>query len=48
MMAAVDEVRAAFERLHGQPALSQRGHQGKRDRSFANAARWSGDNETLR
>jgi hypothetical protein len=48
MMAAVDEIRAAFERLHGEPALSQRGHQRKRDSSFANAARWPGDNQTLR
>jgi hypothetical protein len=48
MMAAVNEVRPALERLHSQPALSQCGHQGKRDRRFANAARWSGKNETLR
>jgi hypothetical protein len=48
MMAAINEVRTALERLDGEPALSQRGHQGKRDRRFADAARWSGNNETPR
>jgi hypothetical protein len=47
-MASIDEVRTALERLHGETALSQRGHQGKRDRRFADTARWSGNNETLR
>jgi hypothetical protein len=47
MMAAVDEIRAALERLDREPALSQRGHQGKRDRRFADATRWPRNNETL-
>src|SRR5207245_5166558 len=47
VISTVDEVRAAFERLNGEPAFSQCGHQGKRDRSFADAARRPGNDETL-